>query len=1150
MDYTESTLGKLLIETPWHRTKNLIGKGNSAHKNMADVPPTLTLELPKKSDLSNTFKPWNEVHLPIDILLLTVKDCEFLACYTYLRNSFKSFHVNLGYVYFGNMGKSGDVPLKVALMTCSEGSSAPHGSLITVKNAVMELRPKAVFYVGNCVGLNPEVTKLQLGDVVVSSKLTTESLKTPVGRGILHLVRHADHGWIPPLKRPEDRKVQVCCDGDILSGINPVSAKQQNMSHITQATAFEIGGEGLFVAAHDLKIEWVIVKGISHFADGNNPAEKSWESHACIMAASLVSNMLKDPFVFEQWPHYEDSSAKKQPSCSRVNKEELPDSLCLEECQKQLRSIYETNSKVKIVPWDQSSAVHIDEIYTQLSWLMDEKKPSGLTQKKLQHYTNLFDGGRLHQTPKRILVHGRPGIGKTVFTQKATFDWSQHRFKGKLGRFDLVLLVKLRDVCNLGDVPGILSNANLLASDGPISTDNLYDYVRHHQENVLLILDGYDEYVHSAERQSPVLRIWQKKQLRDCCVIITSRDMKGEDLKTSSDAQFEIDGFDRKRQKEFARRFLKDDQDIKEFFRYLKQQDLQDVAKIPILLLMLLSVWKERDREGLPSSRPMIYFQFIQTLFDHMSEKQEKPAEKVDDHKQELCKLGELAFDALLQDLLYFPVSKLSDQVLTEKLIEAGLFQLLNMTAHKRCKAVHFIHKSMQEFLASLFLKEELLCQESKNNSLFKVDSIEKIFKLNEVFKFAAEMSEEAAREILIYLLEMAAKEDGEYSFDNEAPSLEDLSNEQKNLLTLCTQLFFYCSADTRTELLPTFLSNLGGVLFISNPEQLNIATKENFVKSTASLMYIFFSYSDQYTEQSYNNLITLVQQLNAVIVSRTGEQKASEFLNVFPWRGVDEFFLMKEENNTYLYFTQIVKNPIRSISSLPYKMVKTLVSLEETTKKTNMNGDESSEESSSSCCSKRHGVSRVWGIAAVGVNRSEVEQLIEMMPFITAPHVIGVVGEHLEMFNAEVTESLLRSIPTTHKLERLILCNINVTSSPAVEFISRVFKQDLPNLKWLDMSDNPLLGAGVDSLIKHLSCAPHLETLELLEVKMTPQQVMNLTSAVQQHGNITQLVSPYHDDKGNPIPEHKWPSENDWKRRYPDLFPDSSPESAHEKEQ
>ncbi|CAH3180201.1 unnamed protein product [Porites lobata] len=1114
---------------------------------MADVPPTLTLELPKKSDLSNTFKPWNEVRLPIDILLLTVKDCEFLACYTYLRNSFKSYHVNLGYVYFGNMGKSGDVPLKVALMTCSEGSSAPHGSLITVKNVVVELRPKAVFYVGCCGGLNPEVTKLQLGDVVVSSKLTTESFKTPVGRDILHLVRHADHGWIPPLKRPEDHKVQVCCDGEILSGINPVSAKQQNLSHITQATAFALGGEGLFAAAHDLKIEWVIVKGISHFANSNNPAENSWKSHACIMAASLVSNMFKDPFVFEQWPHYEDPSARKQPSSSIANKEELPDSLSLEEYQKQLRSIYETNSKVKIVPWDESSAVHIDEIYTQLSWLMDEKKPSGVTQKKLEQYTDVFDGGRLHHTPKRILVHGRPGIGKTVFTQKATFDWSQHRFKGKLGRFDLVLLVKLRDVCNLNDLPAILSHANLLASDGRVSTDNLCDYVLRHQGKVLLILDGYDEYVHSAASQSPVLEIWQKKQLRDCCVIITSRDMKGEELKSSSDAQFEIDGFDRERQEEFARRFLKDDQDIKEFFRYLKQQSLEGVAKIPIILLMLSLVWKGKDREGLPSSRVMLYFQFLQTMFNHMSEKQKKPAEKVDDHKEELCKVGELAFDALLQDLLYFPLSKLPDHVLTEKLIEAGLFQLLNMSAINPCKAVHFIHKSMQEFLASLFLKEELLSQESKNNSLFKVDSIEKIFKLNEVFKFAAEMSEEAAREILIHLLGMAAKEDGEYSFDSEGPSVEDLSYEKRNFLTLCTQLFFYCSADTRTELFPTFLSNLGGV-FIFNPEQLNIAAKENFVKTTASLMYIFFSESNQYTEQSYNNLINLTQQLNAVIVSRTGEQKASEFLNVFPWRRVNEFFLMKEENDTHLYFHKIVKT---TVIPLPFKMVKTLVSLEETTKKTTMNGDESSEESRRSCCSKRHGLSRVRRIDARYVNSSEVEQLSEMMPFITAPHVISVVGQlYGEVYDAEVTESLLRSIPTTQTLEELTLRGINVTSSPAVEFINRVFKQDLPNLEVLNMSFNPLLGAGVDSLIKHFSCAPHLEELWLLDVKMTPQQVMNLTSAVQQHGSITILEISYHDHKGNPKPEHEWPSEVHWKWRFPLLFPDSSPESAHEREQ
>ena len=62
---------------------------------------------------------------------------------------------------------------------------------------------------------------------------------------------------------------------------------------------------GLFAAAHDLNLEWVIVKGISHFSNDSNTPDESWKSFASIMAASLVSNMLNDPFVFKEWPHYE-----------------------------------------------------------------------------------------------------------------------------------------------------------------------------------------------------------------------------------------------------------------------------------------------------------------------------------------------------------------------------------------------------------------------------------------------------------------------------------------------------------------------------------------------------------------------------------------------------------------------------------------------------------------------------------------------------------------------------------------------------------------------------------------------------------------------------------------------------------------------------
>jgi len=54
-----------------------------------------------------------------------------------------------------------------------------------------------------------------------------------------------------------------------------------------------------------MKIEWVIVKGVSGFAGGVRNPNESWKAFACVMAASVVFNMLGDPFVYQQWPHYQ-----------------------------------------------------------------------------------------------------------------------------------------------------------------------------------------------------------------------------------------------------------------------------------------------------------------------------------------------------------------------------------------------------------------------------------------------------------------------------------------------------------------------------------------------------------------------------------------------------------------------------------------------------------------------------------------------------------------------------------------------------------------------------------------------------------------------------------------------------------------------------
>ena len=221
--------------------------GSDPHHQMSRnhaPPPPLSIEVPKMSDLPDKLNPWSDVQLPVDILLLTVEDCEFLACYAFLKNSFKSYHQNLGFVYFGTMGESGEEALKVALMKCYKGSSGPGGSQNVIKNAVMQLRPKAAFLVGSCQGINPERTKR--GDVVVSSKLSTEQFTTPVRRNIGNLNLFSTEGWNPPLKDPVgEETVQVHRDSDIFSGSQFIT-KQRRMSQ-SRVIAVETEGEGKII---------------------------------------------------------------------------------------------------------------------------------------------------------------------------------------------------------------------------------------------------------------------------------------------------------------------------------------------------------------------------------------------------------------------------------------------------------------------------------------------------------------------------------------------------------------------------------------------------------------------------------------------------------------------------------------------------------------------------------------------------------------------------------------------------------------------------------------------------------------------------------------------------------------------------------------
>ena len=209
--------------------------------------------MPRNKDLPAKAERLDLGQLPIDILLLTAKDCEFRACLSFMTSFTKRYEKNLGFVYIGSMGKS-SVKTKIAVMKCSMDSGG------VLRDAVKALTPKAVFCVGYCGSLNPD--KVKLGDVVISQQLITyapskvtengiEELgdRVPPSTKLGKLILNAADGWEAPLQDPAELEVEVK-RGALLSGPQMVDNNELREALIKgfpNGIATEMEGEGKLI---------------------------------------------------------------------------------------------------------------------------------------------------------------------------------------------------------------------------------------------------------------------------------------------------------------------------------------------------------------------------------------------------------------------------------------------------------------------------------------------------------------------------------------------------------------------------------------------------------------------------------------------------------------------------------------------------------------------------------------------------------------------------------------------------------------------------------------------------------------------------------------------------------------------------------------
>ena len=609
----------------------------------------------------------------------------------------------------------------------------------------------------------------------------------------------------------------------------------------------------------------------------------------------------------------------------------------LNSCRSKLEDHYQKTATVPTSVWSKKSVVDIHQIYTRLSWVKEEQTPTGTTQSELKHYTELFTANKNGVTPKRILVQGQTGIGKSTFVKKLLVDWvgvnkgTGDEQAAVLKNFELVVAVNLKEVSKCKSLRDVITLSNVFAKEDKYMTEGLVDYITNNQEKVLLIFDGYDEY--RCGRDSEIYEIFSGNNLRSCCVLITTRISKADELRGGEDLHAEIIGFSEEDRECFMSRFL-NSEEVSNLEDHLYERQLEELAKVPLLLLFFCILWRKGQSKSFPKSKTTLYMDIIQFILNHSHSKQtgdktKKAPQYVElkSFKEILCEIGKVALQGLLKDDHLFEYSQLSDSVRCDESVFIGLLQITEYSETSQpVGMVSFIHKSIQEFLAAWYITYRCI---PEGGNLGEIGlKLEECLALENVFQFVCDLSEDGAFATFKHLKSVRISDPSldlsktvpDVENETDAP-LSDVTERQWQFSDLVLDLFE--RVESKADLSRPCLDCLGSVLLLrarrSFPEDLLLRTKE------ANPLSLVFGKTSGFFINPTDSVLTLNNEVVKMLVTDGSENLiVAEFLEKFlSIRNCKEccFFsvLCFRDGQVYLYITHLrlsCKDHVRLFSS------------------------------------------------------------------------------------------------------------------------------------------------------------------------------------------------------------------------------------------
>ena len=367
--------------------------------------------------------------------------------------------------------------------------------------------------------------------------------------------------------------------------------------------------------------------------------------------------------------------------------------------------------------------------------LVDYSRVSGAKVKESQEI--FFRTADDESSPKRILLTGKAGIGKSLFCQKLLRDWANDElFKPPrnmiIPDFAFGYLLTFRQLSLLGEQSVSLQdvlNCSTLLDDQCRINDLLMQYLVDHPEEVLIIIDGFDEYSlqdylvgntherypNSCQEKMPVAALCAKlikgQILGQSTVLVTSRPDESDKLcEVRFHRNVEITGFSEQEVSEYIKRYFRENENMKNIVleHITENEDLLSFAHVPVLCALMCSHFEwilkaSNSSEDLPVKISELYSEVL-TVFErkHIKKKQTRLGER------RLDKLSDFAAQSLLLRRFEFTEEEMKrlnlEEVDVEALRRGGLLHCgppFMVSISQTRKYFCFTHLTVHEYLAA-----------------------------------------------------------------------------------------------------------------------------------------------------------------------------------------------------------------------------------------------------------------------------------------------------------------------------------------------------------------------------------------------------------------------------------------------------------------